>query len=47
MEKTSNIKDLRAWIYEIMAQLEKAEDVEASKSETFGGKITLEIQIKY
>ena len=45
-ESEKHKAQLRRWIYEILAELETAEDVKANKQETPGRKVTLEIQFK-
>ena len=41
-----NKSQVRAWIYQLLADLEYAQDVEAHKNETAGREITIKIQLK-
>ena len=45
-DKTDSKAELRAWIYQLLAELETAEGVEATKTEGIGGDVVIEIQFK-
>ena len=47
MENKSDSKStLRAWLYQLLAELEQAESVEATKSMSSGNHVILDIQFK-
>jgi hypothetical protein len=46
-EQEQHIKQLRAWLYELLAQLELCDDVEAERTATnIGTHIQFDIQLK-
>lgn len=45
-EPANNKAEVRAWLFELLAELERCEDCEGSRSTTAGNKVTIEIQLK-
>jgi hypothetical protein len=45
-EQTDNKADVRAWLFELLAELERCKDCYGEKSETAGRKITIIIQFQ-
>ena len=41
------IKELKAMLFELLAELERCEDVEATKTDKGGNHIVLDIQFKH
>lgn len=48
-EKTPEFhkSQLRAWLYDMLSELELANDVEGTRNQSDGNKVTIEIQFKY
>ena len=45
-ESANNKADVRAWLYELLAELERCQDCEGTRTKFTGNKITLTIQIQ-
>ncbi len=45
-DKVDSKAELRRWLYELLAELETAEDIEAVRTETAGRRVVIEIQFK-
>jgi len=45
-EANVNKAEVRAWLFHLLADLETYDDVEATKTETAGNQVIIEIQFK-
>ncbi len=45
-EKAENKAEVRAWLYQLLAELEMCDDVEGTRNETAGRQVIIKLQFK-